>query len=103
MSIPDHELDSPDPTPDFTCLLCGDVKPFDDISHDAAAAEMGYEHPVCWKCWGEVQESPENFKIDQQAQKIQRVFGSLSQSLPPANLGGEVQESPGDFQDEETS
>lgn len=65
MSIPDHELDQPDPVTDFTCTLCGDVKPFDDISHEAAAAEDGYEHPVCWACWGELQNSPGEFQNEE--------------------------------------
>lgn len=52
MSIPDHELDYPDPYTDFTCTICGDVKPIDDL---APQAQSQYEFGVCQLCWAEVE------------------------------------------------
>jgi len=52
MSLADHEIDYPDPCTDFTCHLCGDVKPIDDL---APQAKSQYEFGVCWMCWEEVE------------------------------------------------
>lgn len=51
MSLPDHQLDPPDNPPDFTCILCGDVKPYDD---QASEAFREYDDAVCTLCWQEV-------------------------------------------------
>lgn len=57
MSLPDSMLNPPNDPAGFTCILCGDVKPYDD---QAAAAYREYDEPVCVKCWEEV--SPKDFK-----------------------------------------
>lgn len=46
MSLPDNQLDPPGAR-EFTCFLCGDVKPLDDLSVEAT---YEYDHSVCYRC-----------------------------------------------------
>ena len=53
MSLPDNQLEPLDRWRDdnFTCHLCGDVKPIDDVSREARAE---WSEPVCYQCWERV-------------------------------------------------
>ena len=55
MSLPDHMLEA-EGMPDFTCHICGDVKPYDDLE---PRARTQYEYAVCTKCWQDVEEDRE--------------------------------------------
>ena len=52
----DYLLDPPDPCTDFYCMLCGTMKPLDDLAPQARAQ---YDYAVCTRCWEEVNEPPE--------------------------------------------
>lgn len=90
MSLPDNMLDPPEGPADFTCHICGDTKPFDDLE---PRARTQYEYAVCTKCWQEVEEDRE-IDPQEEPEDLDDHWGrprieEPETIIPPEKLGGD--------------